>query len=112
MAQRKIWSGCGWISNGRIHGCFTSQGATPRAAVKLTSGWWISFVGIRHFLSGGKRLCEREFAGQLQIGVASDDLHLEFREIKFLQRWKNLREPRPVQVGGKPVGFRNGDTSY
>jgi len=57
------------------------------------------------FFERRQRLREREPAGQPQLAVASDDLHLDFWEIKLLQRRENLRQPRPVQIGGQPVGF-------
>ena len=38
-AQMNIWFGTGEISYGCAQFCFSSHGAMPRAAVKLTTGW-------------------------------------------------------------------------
>ena len=39
IAQMNTWFGTGEISYGCAQLCFSSHGAMPRAAVKLTSGW-------------------------------------------------------------------------
>ena len=109
-------SGCvgwGWSSSGFIHGCFASHGATPRAAVKPSSGWRMRDAGSRHASSGGSGCASASRpALQLQFAAAANGLHLDFREIKFRQRRKNLRQPRPVQIGGQPVGFRNNHSRF
>src|SRR5208282_5905457 len=38
-AQMNTWFGTGEISYGCAQFCFSSHGAMPRAAIKLTSGW-------------------------------------------------------------------------